>query len=130
MKSIRRNIKSTINKLCLPIVVAGLVSGCTATVTPDGAVVASAAPVVVVAPDFYAWDGVEYVGEVNGTYMYLNPGGVWVACDPVRLERFHAWVGVHPDWRRSAIRYDHAHRPDPRGMRAPPAREGERRDER
>jgi hypothetical protein len=92
---------------------AALVSGCTVTVTPNAAVVAPPPPpVVVAAPEFYVWDGVEYVGEYNGSYMYLNAGGVWVVCDPVIVERFHRWEGFHPDWRRTAIHNDRLGRRD------------------
>jgi len=69
-------------------------------------------PVVEVVPETYVWDGVEYVGVYNGQYMYFGPAGVWVVCDPFVLERFHGWEGVHPDWRREAIRNDGEHRLD------------------
>jgi hypothetical protein len=101
---------------------AALVSGCTVTVTPNAAVVAPA-PVVVAAPEYYVWDGVEYVGEYNGGYMYLNPGGVWVVCDPVVIERFHHWEGYHRDWRRTAIHNDRMARHDA-AVRHDAAREG------
>jgi hypothetical protein len=121
-------MKTTVkSKICLSVVMTALVSGCTVTVTPRGGEMVVAPPpppAVVVAPEFYVWDGVEFVGEVNGAYMYLNPGGVWVVCDGPRLERFHGWERYHADWRRTAIRYDRAHRPDPRSMR----REEERHD--
>lgn len=70
---------------------------------------------VVVVPDYYVWDGYEYVGVVGDQYYYLGPGDVWVVCDPPRLERFHAWERGHPDWRSHAthnVKYrnvDHAH---------------------
>jgi hypothetical protein len=100
--------------VCLSAMAAALISGCTVTMTPNGVVATGPEPVVVVAPETYVWDGYEYVGEYNGQYMYLNPGGVWVVCDEVRLGRFHGWERGHPDWRRGAFRYDRAHRPDPR----------------
>lgn len=96
-----------------------LVSGCA--VTPDGrvyfqpvvvaapppVVVAPApAPVVVGVPDDYVWDGYEYVGLVGDQYYYLGPGGVWLVAEPWRVNRFHVWVGGHPDWRGHAIRND------------------------
>jgi hypothetical protein len=113
------------SKLCLSALATVLVSGCTVTVRPDPVVVAPPppGPVVEVAPPFYVWDGYEYVGEVNGGFFYLGAGGVWLTCDAVRLERWHGWERGHPDWRRSAIRYDRGHRPDYRGR-------GERREER
>lgn len=68
--------------------------------------VTPASPVVEV-PDSYVWDGVENVGVVGGAYFYLGPGDVWLACDPVRLERFRGWERYNPDWRDHAIRNDH-----------------------
>ena len=55
-----------------------------------------------VVPDYYCWDGYEYVGWVGDRYYYLGPGHVWVACDPVRVRRFNAWASVHPQWRARA----------------------------
>jgi hypothetical protein len=91
-----------------------LVSGCL--VEPNGRVVFQApvitiAPPVVVepvvmVPDGYVWDGVEYVGVVGDQYFYLGPGNVWLVCDPFRLERFHGWERDHRDWRNHAIRND------------------------
>ena len=52
-----------------------------------------------VVPDSYVWDGYEYVGVVGDQYYYLGPGNVWLFCDPVRLDHFHAYIGIHPDWR-------------------------------
>jgi hypothetical protein len=63
------------------------------------------AATVVVYPDYYAWDGYEYVGLRGGQYFYLNPGGAWVVCDPVVVERFHGWERYHLDWARTATRY-------------------------
>jgi hypothetical protein len=91
-----------------------LVSGCV--VEPNGQVVfqppvITISPPVVVAPvvmvpDGYAWDGVEYVGVVGDQYFYLGPGNVWLVCEPFRLERFHGWERDHRDWRNHAIRND------------------------
>ena len=58
---------------------------------------------VEVAPDFYVWDGVEFVGVIGTQYYYLGPGNVWIVCDPVRIERFHGWEKGHADWRDHAI---------------------------
>ena len=99
---------------CLSAAIAALVAGCEVAVTPGGAVVATA-PVVEVAPPTYVWDGFEYVGEYNGGFVYLNPGGVWVTAPGFVLDRFHGYERVHPDWRRTAVRYDRGHRPNPRG---------------
>jgi hypothetical protein len=110
----------TTSKVCFCAVIAVLVSGCEVTFTPAN--VPPPGPVVVEAvPPAYVWDGVEYVGVYNGGYMYLNPGGVWLVCDPVVLERFHGYERYHPDWRRTAIRNEGANR---RGRDAG----GERRD--
>jgi len=84
---------------------AALISGCV--VSPYGDVaVAAPAPAVTVAvgvPDDYVWDGYEYVGVIGGQYYYLGPGNVWIVCDPVRVARFHDYIGVHPDWHAHVI---------------------------
>ena len=102
------------SKLYLSVVAAAAVSGCTVSLTP----VAPPPPAVTVAvgvPEAYVWDGVEFVGEYNGRYMYLN-GGVWVECDEVRLGRFHGWERGHPEWRRNAIHnYRYLQREERRG---------------
>jgi len=121
-------MKTKCLRVCILSMAAGgisvLVSGCV--VYPNGTVglqpliIAAPAPVVVAAPppvvevappvvevpDSYVWDGVEFVGVVGGAYFYLGPGDVWLACDPVRLERFHGWERYHADWRDHAIRND------------------------
>jgi hypothetical protein len=115
-----KNMKTNYLPVCALSMVAGglvLASGCV--VTPDGrvgfapVVVAGPAPVVVapepepvLIPDDYVWDGYEYVGLVGDQYYYLGPGNVWLACDPVRLDRFHIWIGGHPDWRGHFVRND------------------------
>jgi len=53
-------------------------------------------------PDFYVWDGVEFVGVVGTQYVYLGPGDVWIVMDPPRLARFHDWETTHTDWRAHA----------------------------
>jgi hypothetical protein len=63
------------------------------------------APVLV--PETYVWDGSEMVGVVNGSYVYLGPGNVWLVCEPFRFQRFHRWEGAHHDWREHAIRNEH-----------------------
>lgn len=91
-----------------------LVSGCIVEGPPPPppyvGVVTTAPPpppdVTYVVPDDYTWDGYEYVGVVGDQYYYLGPGSVWIICDPIRVQRFHAWVGVHPDWRVHAVRND------------------------
>jgi hypothetical protein len=84
-------------------------------VAPAPVVVAPAPAVTVaVVPDSYVWDGTEYVGVVGDQYYYLGPGNVWMVMDPGRLDRFHVWLGGHPDWRSRATvnvnyRYDAHH---------------------
>ena len=101
-----------------------LISGCSrseAPAPPPGPApappgpAAMAPPLVAIVPDSYVWDGFEFVGEFGGGFYYFGPGGAWVACDPVRLERFHGWERGHPDWRSGAIR-----------DRRPPARHAQR----
>jgi hypothetical protein len=78
---------------------------------PPAIVVQTPPPAVTVevgVPDYYVWDGYEYVGVVGGQYFYLGPGNVWIACDPVRLARFHGWERSHVNWRVHAtanVRY-------------------------
>jgi hypothetical protein len=111
-----RTMKTKCMRVCILSMAAGglvLVSGCV--VEPNGQVVLEP-PVVVVAPpvvvepvmvpDFYVWDGVEYVGLVGDQYFYLGPGNVWLVCDPFRLERFHGGERGHPDWQNHAVRND------------------------
>jgi hypothetical protein len=114
--------------VCLFAVTAALAAGCTVSVAPP-VVYAPAPPEAVVTvgvPDAYVWDGVEFVGFVGGRYMYLGPGGGWLVCDNVRLERFHGWERGHPDWRRTAIRNEG---PNARG-RAPVRKQEKKEDER
>jgi len=114
-----------LRKSVLPIAAGGiiiLISGCV--IEPNGAVVirppvivAAPAPVVVApppptvivetpVPDYYVWDGYEYVGVVGDEYYYLGPDNVWLVCEPFRLERFHGWERGHPDWRAHATHND------------------------
>jgi hypothetical protein len=100
--------------VCLSAFIAALATGCAVSVAPPAvyvpppeAVVTVGGPEAVVTvgvPDAYVWDGIEFVGVVGGSYMYLGPGETWVVCDSVRLERFHGWERGHPDWRRTAVR--------------------------
>lgn len=108
---------------------------------PPTVIVNPPAPVVVAAvPDYYAWDGYEYVGVVGDQYYYLGPGDVWIVCDPVRLGRFHTWEKGHSDWRTHAIHnvkyrnVDRAHsppqpmhenKPAPAPQHAPPVRDNQ-----
>jgi hypothetical protein len=122
----KMTMKSTMG---LSVIITALVSGCTISMRPTGVVAMGPEPVVVVAPAAYVWDGVEYVGEYDGQYVYLSGGGVWVVCDEMRLARFHGWEGGHPDWRRAAIHNDRAHRPDSRNLKKASAKPRERRTE-
>ena len=94
------------------LALASVLSGC---VVRGGVAVEAPAPAVTVeaVPDYYVWDGYEYVGVVGGQYYYLGPGNVWIVCEPFRLARFHDWERVHPDWHAHAIhndRYRHGYR--------------------
>jgi len=110
----------------MSVVVAALAAGCTVTVAPPVVDVAPPQAVVEVGvPDAYVWDGVEFVGFVGGQYMYLGPGGGWLVCDSVRLDRFHGYERGHPDWRNHAVRNEGRHA---RGRA--PARRGEGHEER
>lgn len=89
-------------------VVGGLVfaSGCVvAPENPPPPVIRSQPMVVesVAVPSYYVVADGEYVGWVGSQYYYLSSGGVWLICDPVRLERFRLWRRNHGDWRRQAI---------------------------
>ena len=69
---------------------------------PPAVTVEVPAPAVTVqigVPDYYVWDGYEYVGVVGDQYYYLGLGHVWMVCDPVRLARWHDWETIHADWR-------------------------------
>ncbi len=109
-------------KLTLCAAAAALLAGCQVEVAPVGVAVAPV-PVVEVVPTIYVWDGVEYVGDYNGQFMYFGPGGAWVVCDPIVLGRFHDWERYHSDWRVHAIRNDREHRLDrdhhPEGFKGP-----------
>lgn len=60
------------------------------------------------APDYYVWDGNEYVGVSGGQYVYWT-GGVWIAAPPIVIGRFHGWARYHPDWHRHAFHYRREH---------------------
>ncbi len=110
-------------------VVTVVLSGCTVTTTPYGVAVGPApvvvapappppgapppvapAPGVVVEPEYYIWDGYEYVGWYNGAWLYWN-GGVWLGCPPFILGRFYSWQRWHPGWQHGAFRYQHGFAP-------------------
>ncbi|HTL17312.1 MAG TPA: hypothetical protein VL793_08750 [Patescibacteria group bacterium] len=59
---------------------------------------------VAYAPDYYVWDGNEYVGVSNGQYVYWT-GGTWIAAPSEIVVRFHGWERYHRDWHRHAIPY-------------------------
>jgi hypothetical protein len=67
-----------------------------------------AVTVTVGVPDYYVWDGYEYVGVVGSQYYYLGLGHVWLPIDPVRLARWNHWEKGHANWRvhaTSNVRY-------------------------
>ena len=64
---------------------------------------------VTYAPDYYVWDGAEYIGVSGSSYVYWT-GGTWVVAPPVIVGRFHGWQRYHPDWRRHAVHYHDGHR--------------------
>lgn len=85
-----------------------------------------AAPAVVVeepvlVPETYVEvDGINF-SLVGDQYVYLGEGGVWMVCEPWRLEHFHAWERDHRDWRDHARHNDrfrrdaHGHNVDREG---------------
>jgi hypothetical protein len=77
-------------------------------VPPPSPPAVAVAPVT--APEYYVWDGFEYVGWFNGAYVYWG-GGVWLPCTPLILGRFHGWERYHPDWRRGAVHWRHEREP-------------------
>jgi hypothetical protein len=97
---------------------------------PPAVVVAAPAPVVVVAPapvvevpDYYVWDGIEFVGYVGSSCFYLGPGNVWFVCDPIRVARFHDYERFHPDWRVRYAVHNDRFRTDRFGHTAAPHRD-------
>jgi hypothetical protein len=108
----------SVGLLGLLTVMAVAVSGCY-TAPPSVAVQSYPAPAVApvpvpttvtYVPDYYVWDGYEYVGVRGGEYMYWR-GNTWIAADPVIVGRFHGWERYHPGWRRNALRYHYGGRP-------------------
>jgi len=101
-------------RICLLslILAAVCLSGCVTRVVyappppPPGAPPAPA--VVAYTPDYYVWDGYEYVGVCGDHYVYYN-AGAWLVCDAVILGRFHGWERYHADWRRGAVHYHRGH---------------------
>jgi hypothetical protein len=59
---------------------------------------------VTYAPEYYTWDGNEYVGVSNGQYVYWT-GGAWIVAPPAITFRFRGWARYHPDWHRHAVPY-------------------------
>jgi len=75
-------------------------------VPPPPTVVVTTSPEPAPIPDYYVWDGYEYVGSVGDNFYYLGPGNIWITCEPFRLERFHGWERQHGGWRGHAVRND------------------------
>jgi hypothetical protein len=73
-------------------------------------VVPPMAPATVFVPDFYVWDGAEYVGwcSASSQYMYWIPTG-WIICDPKVRLRFDIWTSRYPEWRREVRPYRGEH---------------------
>jgi hypothetical protein len=77
------------------------------------------APVVVEEPvlvpeTYVAVDGV-FFGFVGEDCVYLGPGGVWMACEPWRLDHFHDWERGHRDWREHMAIHNDRFRRDVHG---------------
>ena len=72
-------------------------------VPPPPAVIVQAPPPPVTVemgvPDYYVWDGYEYVGVIGTQYYYLGPGGVWLTLDASHQAHWHDWEKAHADWR-------------------------------
>jgi hypothetical protein len=113
---IERRISMKINyKLVLSLATAGIVCGMTRPCAagpnvyitpppPPTVVITAPAPTppavtVAVVPDYYVYDGTEYVAVVNDQYYYLGPDNAWIIMDPVRMHRFQGYMHDHPDWR-------------------------------
>jgi hypothetical protein len=97
------NRMKTTRKLVWTLAVAGIAalaatSGCVYQEPPPPP---GAAPVAFV-PDYYYWDGFEYVCWYGDGCYYWGPNNVWIICDPVRLHRADAWQQAHPHWRAQA----------------------------
>ena len=95
------------------VAIALLSAGCVTRVEPPPPVVAQPPPppmaqvppsAVVYTPEYYTWDGYEWVGVYGNQYVYWN-GGAWIVCDAVILGRFHGWERSHPRWRGGAHYY-------------------------
>ena len=91
-------------KYILSIAALGLALPCMAQPTvvitppaPPRVVVTAPAPVVVV-PDYYVYDGDEYVGVIGDQYYYLGPDNTWIIMDPPRRHHFDVYERDHPDW--------------------------------
>lgn len=95
-------ISFTVMGIALALVYSGPAVG-QVVVTPPTVVVSP--PVVMTpVPEYYVWDGSEYVGVVGDQYYYLGPGDVWIIMDPPRMHWFEVWERGHGDWRAHATR--------------------------
>jgi hypothetical protein len=106
------------------LAVVAMASGCVVRATPYGVAVNPAvevqpvpppsppvvAPSPAYEPEYYVWDGFEYVGVCNGAYVYWGGGG-WLPCNALILGRFHGWERYHADWRRGAFRHERGRAP-------------------
>jgi hypothetical protein len=113
-------VSVTVMGIALVLTCPGHEAGAQIVVTPP-AVVVSPPVVVGPVPDFYVWDGDEYVGVVGSQYYYLGPGNIWMVMDPPRLHRFQTWERGNPNWRSHATRnthYRNSGRPTPPSTRS------------
>jgi hypothetical protein len=69
-------------------------------------VVPPQAPVTVFVPDYYIWDGAEYIGWCGtyNRYVYWGATG-WLVCSPEVTLRFDRWMSHYPTWRRESKPY-------------------------
>ncbi|HEX3628621.1 MAG TPA: hypothetical protein VH280_24695 [Verrucomicrobiae bacterium] len=97
---------------------------------PPRTVVTQPPVIMAPVPDFYVWDGNQFVGVVGNQYVFLGPGNVWMPMDPTRMRHFNSWATSHPNWRRQATRNTRYRRGGParsqpmRGSRPRPDRRG------
>jgi hypothetical protein len=95
-------ISVTVMGIALPLAYSSQAGGTIVVTAPS--VVVSPPAVMAPVPDYYVWDGSEYVGVVGDQYYYLGPGNVWFVMDPPRMHRFQGWERSHGDWRAHATR--------------------------